>query len=74
MLGSDFIEMPSSVYKHTNQPKKLKPSYDSLLVFAWKGLNVMTHGESEEEDEEKKKKATKTTTETHKDASCFQNH
>lgn len=32
----------------------------------------MTHGESEEEDEEKK--ATKTTTETHKDASCFQNH
>lgn len=32
----------------------------------------MTHGESEEEEEEKK--ATKTTTETHKDASCFQNH
>lgn len=70
MHGSDFLEMPSSVYKHTNQPKKLKPAYDSLPVFAWKGLNVMTHGESEEEGEEKSYQ----TTETHKDASCFQNH
>lgn len=49
MHGSDFNEMPSSVYKHTNQPKELN---DSLAVFALKGLNVMTHGESEEEDEE----------------------